>query len=350
MSSRARPWAGRTPLRPRGAARPQPRHPTLFVQALSENTAMLARSRATQALRSRAKVPAKARPDLPPENLASQVGSHGRGQARGTRLPPKAKPSACKRDRLPKRRSTSRPRCAAPTTTANSPPVEGGPPNAGRLGSWSAPSPGWARSRRYHPPRGHSDERARRRHPAQATPNMQNSSVDHRAGAVALLASMTTVLIARARTRTEKLRRCPPNGNCRRGRCSHRRAPRHRLLREALPHHVVLAKLPLVRLCQPTGDGRGALLVRPARPDPRDLRHLQRQRPGACRHRPRYRRGNRDARSRSSSRCWRRLSYPLPALPRSTTCRRCRNCSCWCRRAPRARCRQPSPATPRATR
>ena len=29
----------------------------------------------------------------------------------------------------------------------------------------------------------------------------------------------------------------------------------YRLLREALPHHVILAKLPLVRLCQPTNSG-----------------------------------------------------------------------------------------------
>ena len=39
----------------------------------------------------------------------------------------------------------------------------------------------------------------------------------------------------------------------------------YRQLREALPHHIVLSKLPLVRFCQPTDPQRGALLVRAAR-------------------------------------------------------------------------------------
>ena len=35
----------------------------------------------------------------------------------------------------------------------------------------------------------------------------------------------------------------------------HRRAPGLQLIREALPHHVVLSKLPLVRFCQPNDPG-----------------------------------------------------------------------------------------------
>jgi Protein of unknown function (DUF2726) len=71
--------------------------------------------------------------------------------------------------------------------------------------------------------------------------------------AVALLASMTTILVLRARKRPEKLPPLPTEWSL---------SPRpvfstderrvYRLLREALPHHVVLAKLPLVRLCQPS--------------------------------------------------------------------------------------------------
>lgn len=70
--------------------------------------------------------------------------------------------------------------------------------------------------------------------------------------AVALLASMSTVVFLRLRKRPEKLPPLPGEWAL---------APRpvfstderrvYRLLREALPHHVVLAKLPLVRLCQP---------------------------------------------------------------------------------------------------
>lgn len=74
--------------------------------------------------------------------------------------------------------------------------------------------------------------------------------------AVALLASMTTIIVLRARRRPEKLPALPAEWNL---------SPRpvfstderrvYRLLREALPHHVILAKLPLVRLCQPSEPG-----------------------------------------------------------------------------------------------
>ena len=72
--------------------------------------------------------------------------------------------------------------------------------------------------------------------------------------AVALLASMTTLLWLRASKRSNK---APPPLPT-----EWTLAPRpvfstderrvYRLLREALPHHVVLSKLPLVRFCQPT--------------------------------------------------------------------------------------------------
>lgn len=74
--------------------------------------------------------------------------------------------------------------------------------------------------------------------------------------AVGLLASMTTVLVLRARRRGEKLPPLPSEWAL---------SPRpvfstderrvYRLLREALPHHVILAKLPLVRLCQSSESG-----------------------------------------------------------------------------------------------
>ena len=51
----------------------------------------------------------------------------------------------------------------------------------------------------------------------------------------------------------------------------------YRQLREALPHHIVLSKLPLVRFSPAHRPAAGALLVRVARRDPRHLRHLQRQ-------------------------------------------------------------------------
>jgi hypothetical protein len=70
--------------------------------------------------------------------------------------------------------------------------------------------------------------------------------------AVALLASMTTLLLLRAGKRPAKLPPLPTEWTS---------SPRpvfstderrvYRLLREALPHHVVLAKLPMVRFCQP---------------------------------------------------------------------------------------------------
>jgi hypothetical protein len=71
--------------------------------------------------------------------------------------------------------------------------------------------------------------------------------------AVALLASMSTVLVIRAYKRPGKTPPLPTEWTL---------SPRpvfstderrvYRLLREALPHHVVLSKLPLVRFCQPT--------------------------------------------------------------------------------------------------
>ena len=74
--------------------------------------------------------------------------------------------------------------------------------------------------------------------------------------AVGLLASMTTILVLRSRRRKEKLPPLPSEWAL---------SPRpvfstderrvYRLLREALPHHVILAKLPLVRLCQSSESG-----------------------------------------------------------------------------------------------
>ena len=74
--------------------------------------------------------------------------------------------------------------------------------------------------------------------------------------AVALLASMLTIVVLRARRRNEKLPPLPSEWAL---------SPRpvfstderrvYRLLREALPHHVILAKLPLVRLCQSSESG-----------------------------------------------------------------------------------------------
>ena len=89
----------------------------------------------------------------------------------------------------------------------------------------------------------------------------------------------------------------------------------YRQLREALPHHIVLSKLPLVRFCQPTDPERGALLVRAARRDPRHLCHLQRQRPRARRDRPRHRPRQLAARAADQAVGARRLPRALPALP-----------------------------------
>lgn len=69
--------------------------------------------------------------------------------------------------------------------------------------------------------------------------------------AVALLASLSTVMVLRARRRPRQLPPLPTEWAL---------SPRpvfssderrvYRLLREALPHHAVLAKLPLIRFCQ----------------------------------------------------------------------------------------------------
>ena len=70
---------------------------------------------------------------------------------------------------------------------------------------------------------------------------------------VALLASMSTLLVLRGNRRPPKQLPLPTDWTL---------SPRpvfstderrvYRLLREALPHHVVIAKLPMVRFCQPT--------------------------------------------------------------------------------------------------
>ena len=89
----------------------------------------------------------------------------------------------------------------------------------------------------------------------------------------------------------------------------------YRQLREALPHHIVLSKLPLVRFSQPTDPERGALLVRTAGLAQRHLRHLQRQRSRAGGHRPRQRPRRlapHDA-DQAVGAC--RLPRALPALP-----------------------------------
>lgn len=87
-------------------------------------------------------------------------------------------------------------------------------------------------------------------------PNMQTLPWIIALAAIALLASMTTLLVLRVRKRPKKLPPLPTEWAL---------SPRpvfstderrvYRLLREALPHHVVLAKLPLVRLCQPSDTG-----------------------------------------------------------------------------------------------
>lgn len=74
--------------------------------------------------------------------------------------------------------------------------------------------------------------------------------------AVGLLASALTILALRLRRQPGALPPLPAEWNL---------SPRpvfgtderrvYRLLREALPHHVILAKLPLVRLCQPSDPG-----------------------------------------------------------------------------------------------
>ena len=74
---------------------------------------------------------------------------------------------------------------------------------------------------------------------------------------VALLASMSTLLVLRAGKRVNK----PPPPLPTEWTLSPRpvfstdERRVYRLLREALPHHVVIAKLPMVRFCQPTEPG-----------------------------------------------------------------------------------------------
>ena len=118
----------------------------------------------------------------------------------------------------------------------------------------------------------------------------------------------------------------------------------YRQLREALPHHILLSKLPLVRFCQPDRPARGALLVRAARLDPRDVRDMQRQRPRARGHRSRHRsRQFATSTADQASRC----SVPAACgicAARWTTCRRSPNCSCSCRSSGATRGPQPAPA------
>jgi hypothetical protein len=83
-------------------------------------------------------------------------------------------------------------------------------------------------------------------------PNMQTLPWIIALAAVALLASMTTLVLVRLGKRPTKPAALPTEWAL---------SPRpvfstderriYRLLREALPHHVVLAKLPMVRFCQP---------------------------------------------------------------------------------------------------
>jgi hypothetical protein len=89
----------------------------------------------------------------------------------------------------------------------------------------------------------------------------------------------------------------------------------YRQLREALPHHIVLSKLPLVRFCQPSDPQRSALLVRAAGLDPRHVCHLQRQRARAGSDRPRHRPRQLAPRAADQAVRARRLPGSLPALP-----------------------------------
>ena len=103
----------------------------------------------------------------------------------------------------------------------------------------------------------------------------------------------------------------------------------YRQLREALPHHIVLSKLPLVRFCQPEGPGDGALLVQncwAALMSP-----LRSAAPtGEC-----WRRStshkilpDKVARHRSSRRCW-APAGPILEMPGRSAFRQCLSCSCW---------------------
>ena len=158
-------------------------------------------------------------------------------------------------------------------------------------------------------------------------------SVDHRAGRRGgLRAGIRRVLVADA-SATRSRPRCPRNGASRpRPVFSTDERRVYRLLREALPHHIVLSKLPLVRFCQPTDPAQVRYWFDLLGCHPRDLRRLQRERPRAGGDRPRHRTWQLAARvCRSSSRCWARVACATCAA-RSTTCPRSPNCSCWCRR------------------
>ncbi|MCK7500155.1 MAG: hypothetical protein MZW92_64980 [Comamonadaceae bacterium] len=129
----------------------------------------------------------------------------------------------------------------------------------------------------------------------------------------------------------------------RRGRCSARDERRvYRQLREALPHHIVLSKLPLVRFCQPT--------------DPNEVRFWYELLGSTdvtfaiCSANGRVlaaidldtERG--DVAPRAADQA---VGAGAPAAcatcaARWTTCRRCPSCSCWCRR-PCAAARGPQP-------
>ena len=69
--------------------------------------------------------------------------------------------------------------------------------------------------------------------------------------ALALLALV--ICLWAFRRQPKKASRCPPNGPCPRGRCSRPMSGASTgCCAKALPHHIVLSKLPLVRFCQPT--------------------------------------------------------------------------------------------------
>ena len=89
----------------------------------------------------------------------------------------------------------------------------------------------------------------------------------------------------------------------------------YRQLREALPHHIVLSKLPLVRFCQPTDPQQVRYWYELLGADPCGLCDLQRQRPGAGRHRHRHRTRQLAARAADQAEGAGRLPRALPALP-----------------------------------
>ncbi len=88
--------------------------------------------------------------------------------------------------------------------------------------------------------------------------NMQTLSWIIALAAVALLASMTTLVVLRAKRRPDKLPPLPTEwALLPRPVFSSDERRVYRLLREALPHHVLLAKLALVRFCQPAVPAEG---------------------------------------------------------------------------------------------